>query len=288
MRKKKEGNASLVGFLALVFPYFVIESRSVFYMERTELNRRNFIIKTSLAVTGAAITGPLAAHAESLHSPLPDAAPPPEPLPNLAEYLKEIEPIRLSYQSTIANDELFSVIKNLPTQKRIDLFNQYFPMYEAAHRAYNVPVIRLFVIHLRETAASTHPRPDNLSARGGMQRNPEFYPDEKAVKAAEGWHRLSQLKQNYDHNGRSETRDYQEIMFAAWKLRKDANNAIIKQSYLTDTQALDEAQTTYCDATEARFRNNHIGQIQDYYDQHKNDLNYDYHQAKIQQILEMK
>lgn len=132
-----------------------------------------------------------------------------------------------------------------PEQKAEDL-GIYFPMYKAAEIKYQVPWSLLWIIHYHETTVSRNRYPEGSGYLGAMQRDGSFYNEGYLKEATSGWEFLEKLPQRYHQDTGSYTSDYKEILFAARKIREDADRIISINPNLTSEEALLEAQENYC------------------------------------------
>jgi hypothetical protein len=182
----------------------------------------------------------------------------PEDLSPLDNYLKEIEPEKKRLLSIIEKNFLFSGFRGLEISQILKDFSVNYPFYEAAKRKYGVPVTLLWIIHGYETTFSRNPNPDVTvldeddtpqSTVGAMQRDIHFYSDREVRQAASGWEILDELRQppnqpGYHKKNGDKTTDYEEILFAAWKMKEDAER-IMKRKGTVFMEAVLEAQNNY-------------------------------------------
>lgn len=163
----------------------------------------------------------------------------------LHNYLEELKPLMETTAVKIAENDLFSGFKSFSTQERLDDFQMYFPIYLGSQFKYGIPWSLLWVVHAHETAVSRVTWPEINDYKGAMQRY-SGYPDSIAHEAAKGWEFLEDYDQRYMKSKGYLTNDYEEIFFAAWKLRNDADGRIMRNPMLSLEEAVLDAQYSYC------------------------------------------
>lgn len=161
-------------------------------------------------------------------------------------FLKNIESEFNKHRIVVKNNDLFVGFKEVNRSAQIKDFSKYFPFYKAGERKYRVPWLLLWVIHLHESGVSRHPNPESSGYLGAMQRNGYFYDDGYVGDSYRDWEFLNLLPQRYKKENGSKTSDFEEIMFAAKKIREDANAIMLVNPSLTDEEGLLLAQYRYC------------------------------------------
>lgn len=199
-------------------------------------------------------------------TPLPARIKPPKPVgeptaitvengsTGLVNYLKEISSEFEALKPSIRQHNIYEDYSSLGESQRIADFETYFPFYKAGEIKYGVPWLLLWLIHVHETNVSRCANPEINGYLGGMQRNPQFYPDSTAQQAANGWEFLAEQPQRYTRAKGFRTNDYEEILFAAWKINRDAASIKAKQTHLSSEESILQAQYSYCAATYAKKR----------------------------------
>lgn len=174
----------------------------------------------------------------------------------LETYLKEIEAERAVLEVIVANHDVFGGFKGFTAEQRIEDFNRYFPLYKAAEIQYGIPWFLMWIIHAQETTVSREKHPDGISLKGTMQRDTRSYSDEDVKKAAEGWEFLHALPQEYSKQNKKPYFDSDEILWAASKIRRDAETLLKEFPYLSFEERFLKAQESYCKEpfAEARIR----------------------------------
>jgi len=176
------------------------------------------------------------------HTPLPESTPQPTPENKPAQYRQEfnlnIKPIFLANKEKIENLRINGALGNL------ELLEMYYPIYRSAQERFDVPWYLLWLIHDAESTLSQNPEAFNPALHyGAMQRATDFYPDSEVEEAAAGLEYLQDLRQNHPD-------DWKEILWAALKLDRDANDAGINDRL----QALEKALESYSQEQEAERR----------------------------------
>jgi hypothetical protein len=161
-------------------------------------------------------------------------------------YLKKIESEFNRNRIVVENNDLFVGFKEIDRSDELEDFLKYFPFYKAGEEKYGVPWLLLWIIHLQESGVSRHPNPERSGYLGGMQRNGYFYNDEFIRDSYRDWEFLNLLHQRYKKENGSRTSDFEEIMFAAKKIRIDANLIKTANLTLTDEESMLLAQYRYC------------------------------------------
>jgi hypothetical protein len=198
------------------------------------------------------------AEASALNAPEAEKVTQTEQQSPLDNYLKEIEPEKQRLLSIIEKQRMFAGFRKLEMEQVLGDFKRNYPFYEAAKRKYGIPVTILWVVHGYETTFSRNPNPDVTvkdekdiphTYLGAMQRDPEFYPESVVDEAARGYEFLEALKPDtkepgYHKANGDKTTDYKEILFAAWKMKKDAE-LIMKEEKIGFLEAVLKAQYRY-------------------------------------------
>jgi hypothetical protein len=192
---------------------------------------------------------PLASSKNPLETPSPEHSA--EQL--VTAYLERIADARQQALDATAHTPFFERFGTSIEAQQDDL-KLYFPLYRAAEETFAVPWEYLWVMHEHETTASRHPNPSSSGYVGAMQRSEEFYPQATVLQAASGWEFLANAPQRYMPPGHP-TWDYQEILFAGWKVRKDSKALRSQNPEMTDLEALMQAQFRYCAPQNAKLRN---------------------------------
>ncbi len=198
---------------------------------------------------------------DKLPTPLPIPTATPAAIPEqskLEKYLEKIKPLQEAYVQIVSEHDVFQGLKKFPTDKRIADAERYFPLYCAAGKEYGINPYLLSIFHVDESSNSRDENPDwepyprSGSSRGlikgAMQRYDRYYPDDLVTEISGGYEFLEELDQRYTKNNGS-TVDYQEIIFCAWKLQRDAKTYKDKMwgngIKISDTEALAKAVETY-------------------------------------------
>ncbi len=164
----------------------------------------------------------------------------------LGEYLARIEPIKQKFLPVVEENDIFSGLKKLSTDVRLEDFEQYFPMYWGAESQYQTPWPLLWIMHTHETTVSRDPTADVGRYKGAKQRDFQYYNNAVATEAARGWSALRWLPQRFIRGSRWQTTDYEEILFAAWKLNRDAEVLRKSDVNLSFEDSILDAQYQYC------------------------------------------
>lgn len=217
-------------------------------MERFKdgLDRRKFLKlagKAAYGLTAAVVAAPFIepvvhiAHAETTESLEATI---------LQEYLALTEPTKRGFQKVVETQDLFANFKSLTQEQRVEDFEMYFPIYWGAQQTYQTPWPLLWIMHTHETTVSRDVNPDIGWQKGAMQRDVRFYGTATVQEAIKGWRPLRYLPQRYKKGILWETNDYEEIFFAAWKLKNDARNIQSYNPSLDFDEAILQAQYSYC------------------------------------------
>lgn len=169
------------------------------------------------------------------------------PIPPLEQYLSTIRPLQNKLRTAVVSQPgLFRGFKNLSPEATLEDFDIYFPIYRGAQEKYNIPWFLLWIVHTHETTVSRDKNPEESGYRGAMQRSSQFYPDEIARTAAQGWEFLTTLKQRYHKARGSKTTDYEEILWSASKMSADAQIIQKKSPSFSFEASFLQAQYRYC------------------------------------------
>lgn len=163
----------------------------------------------------------------------------------LTDYLNNIENNFLKFKTIVEEYDVFRNFKQLSKEQRSEDFCMYYPFYIAGEYKYNIPWPLLWIIHVHETTASRDLYPDGNGYVGAMQRSTKFYDAEYVGDAVNGWEFLKNLPQRYTTDKYFKTNDYEEILFAAKKIRNDADQ-IKKNNNLDFESSVMSAQYNYC------------------------------------------
>lgn len=206
-------------------------------MERFKdgLNRREFIKTAGMAVFAATRQS---VYAQSSEEDLDAIV--------TQEYLALLEPIKNKLRPIIEANDLFVGFKRLHSEQRMADFEMYFPMYWGAQETHQAPWPLLWIMHVHETTVSREVNPDLGWQKGAMQRDIRFYDTTAVKEAVKGWGSLRWLPQRYKEGMLWETNDYEEIFFAAWKLKNDARKIQSNNPSLNFDEAILQAQYHYC------------------------------------------
>ncbi len=166
---------------------------------------------------------------------------------DLNRYLMRIRPEYDSYYAVISRQRFFNEFKGLTLEQQIDDFERYFPLYYAAELEYQIPWEMMWIAHEQETVASRHGFPTE-GFQMGMQRNEEYYSLKDVLEASRKYDFLQLWQgQRYTSNlGPGYTYDYQEILWAASKMRDNAETILELNPGMSWEEAVMSAQYSYC------------------------------------------
>lgn len=163
----------------------------------------------------------------------------------LGDHLREIRPLEAKLRKVVENNDLFAGFKKLTADERLEDFDMYFPIYLAADFKYEIPWYLLWLMHTHETTVSRERWPEMNGYLGAMQRSSRYYPNSVVAEAIKGWEILDPLPQRYSKTRGFPTNDYEEIFFAAWKLRNDADQIRKNHPSLSYEESFLEALYSY-------------------------------------------
>lgn len=173
-------------------------------------------------------------------------------------WLHTIEEDKERFMQTLDRSNFLVGFRGLRKEQIMEDASKFYPFYKAAEHEYGVPASLLMITHCFETTFSRNSTPEASGYVGSMQRDADIYPYPYVAEAAKGWDFLGLLEQRYSQPRGFITDDYEEILFAARKMREDAEH--IKEIYrrnhlaevnperreMPDTEALEKAQFNYC------------------------------------------
>lgn len=152
-------------------------------------------------------------------------------------------------------EDILKGIKGLSKEQRAEDMDMYFDIYKAAEVETGVPWFLLYIKHAHETTVSRHRNPEESGYVGAMQRDADLWPKEYLEEAITGWEFLRDSKDvRYMKKKGYKTNDVEEILFAAYKLRRDALVIQEKKPYLSDEQAIMHVLYSYSAAWAAEDR----------------------------------
>lgn len=207
------------------------------------INRRRFLRLGGALLCGLLIEMSLPKEASAY--PLYDSDSPNPDISPLEKYLKKIKLERKKFEAIVVQMDLFDGFKKLTTEERLEDLNMYFPMYKAGEIEYGIPWFLLWIIHVHETASSRDSNPDGKYHIGAVQRREEFFPDEEVKMAATGWEMLRNLPQRYCPENGWPHYDSDEILWAAFDLKRRAEKQKEKNPSLDFETSLLEGVKTY-------------------------------------------
>lgn len=161
------------------------------------------------------------------------------------EFEEQIKPVFLKNRENIVKLRPNGALGDL------DVLRMYYPIYRSAQDRFNVPWFLLWMIHDAESTCSQDKNafitPPVLDQYGAMQREINYYPQSKVEEAAKGFEYLSGLEQFRPD-------DWKEILWAASKLDRDAQNAQNLYPLKDRNWTLGDALYAYCRQDEAERR----------------------------------
>lgn len=173
---------------------------------------------------------------------------------NITHIYANIEIFRKEFETTVRpvfekNQKELSDLREGGNLDKIEMLRMYYPIYRIAQEAFDVPWYLLWLIHDAESGLSTDPIAfgNTRENYGAMQRAKNTYGEVEVESIAFSYKYLANLPQNHPD-------DWREILWAAAKISRDAENA--KRSYAHNNwnRALEEAQHAYCSKPEAIIR----------------------------------
>lgn len=182
------------------------------------------------------------------------ASPEPSPSPeaadkNLVEYLESINTEQEELLKIVESRDLFIGFKDGLTRKQqVDDFKMYFPLYKAAEIKYGVPWYLLWIIHVQETTVSTDQDTENTLSTGAMQRarSVKKYSPQYIQEAVSGFEYFKHYEQRLNKLKGSPTSDYEEIFFAARKIKEDEEMVAKRRPDIGIEEGILIAQYYYC------------------------------------------